>query len=220
MPDDLTVSSAVTGLHLVALFTDANAGADERPRGGCSPETGRRHVQPLSQNFLERPTRQGLVFGYGRLLVEDAAPLLARIAACIGSGSRNALSGPAISSLTVRTIKRLSRPLCIAHRQAHIPQCRSITCQIRQTILGAPIAVSAGVTICAEKSVVRCAFSRVEQSSIACSLRGHRCTKACSSWRRRAASLARWSSGLRQLWPYPRPLLCRTLAHGGMTGDA
>jgi GntR family transcriptional regulator / MocR family aminotransferase len=64
------------------------------------------HVQPLSQNFLERPTRQGLVFGYGRLHVEDAAPLLARIAACIGSGSRNARSGPAISSLTVRTIKR------------------------------------------------------------------------------------------------------------------
>jgi len=64
------------------------------------------HVQPLSQNFLEQPTRQGLVFGYGRLPVEDATPLLARIAAIIGSGRRNSPSGPAISSRTVRTIKR------------------------------------------------------------------------------------------------------------------
>ena len=43
------------------------------------------------------PTRQGLVFGYGRLHVEDAAPLLARIAAVIGSTRRNAPPEPAIS---------------------------------------------------------------------------------------------------------------------------
>jgi GntR family transcriptional regulator/MocR family aminotransferase len=43
------------------------------------------HVQPLSQNFLEQPTRQGLVFGYGRLKAEDAFRLIARIAARIGS---------------------------------------------------------------------------------------------------------------------------------------
>lgn len=106
MPDDLTVSSAVTGLHLVALFTDAmRARMSDREANAVLKQAGI-HVQPLSQNFLEQPTRQGLVFGYGRLRVEDAAPLLARISACIGSGGRNAPSEPAKSSLTVRTIKR------------------------------------------------------------------------------------------------------------------
>ncbi|MGY3037129.1 GntR family transcriptional regulator/MocR family aminotransferase [Bradyrhizobium sp. USDA 4354] len=95
MPDDLTVSSAVTGLHLVALFTDAmQARMSDREAAAILKQAGI-HVQPLSQNFLERPTRQGLVFGYGRLRVEDAAALLARIAACIGGASRNAPSNPA-----------------------------------------------------------------------------------------------------------------------------
>lgn len=88
MPDDLTVSAAVTGLHLVALFTDAmQARMSDREATAILKQAGI-HVQPLSQNFLEAPNRQGLVFGYGRLHVEDAAPLLARIAACIGSGAR------------------------------------------------------------------------------------------------------------------------------------
>lgn len=106
MPNDLTVSSAVTGLHLVALFTDAmQARMSDREAAAVLKQAGI-HVQPLSQNFLETPTRQGLVFGYGRLHVEDAAPLLARIAACVGSGDRNAPSTRAKPSLTVRTIKR------------------------------------------------------------------------------------------------------------------
>jgi GntR family transcriptional regulator/MocR family aminotransferase len=106
MPDDLTVSAAVTGLHLVALFTDAmRTRMSDREAAAVLKQAGI-HVQPLSQNFLAQPTLQGLVFGYGRLRVEDASPLLARIAACIGSGRRNAPSDPAISSLTVRTIKR------------------------------------------------------------------------------------------------------------------
>lgn len=95
MPGDLTVSSAVTGLHLVALFTDAmQERMSDREAAAILKRAGI-HVQPLSQNCLERPTRQGLVFGYGRLRVEDAAPLLARIAACIGGASRNASSDPA-----------------------------------------------------------------------------------------------------------------------------
>ena len=99
MPDDLTVSSAVTGLHLVALFTEAmQARMSDREAAAKLKQAGL-HVQPLSQNFLEQPTRQGLVFGYGRLHVEDAAPLLARISACIGSG-------PGKSSRTVRTITK------------------------------------------------------------------------------------------------------------------
>jgi len=106
MPDDLSVSSAVTGLHLVALFTEAmQARMSDREATAILKQAGI-HVQPLSQNFLEQPTRQGLVFGYGRLHVEDATPLLARIAACIGCGSRNAPSEPAKPSRTVRTIKR------------------------------------------------------------------------------------------------------------------
>lgn len=94
MPDDLTVSSAVTGLHLVALFTEAmQARMTDREAVAILKQTGIQ-VQPLSQNFLAQPTRQGLVFGYGRLRVEDAAPLLARIAACIGGTSRIAASAP------------------------------------------------------------------------------------------------------------------------------
>lgn len=95
MPGDLTVSFAVTGLHLVALFTGAmQERMSDREAAAILKRAGI-HVQPLSQNCLERPTRQGLVFGYGRLRVEDAAPLLARIAACIGGASRKASSDPA-----------------------------------------------------------------------------------------------------------------------------
>lgn len=94
MPDDLTVSSAVTGLHLVALFTEAmQARMTDREAVAILKQAGIQ-VQPLSQNFLAQPTRQGLVFGYGRLRVEDAAPLLARIAACIGAASHIAPSAP------------------------------------------------------------------------------------------------------------------------------
>jgi GntR family transcriptional regulator / MocR family aminotransferase len=84
MPNELTVSSASTGLHLVALFT-------ERLRARMSDEAAAKllrrtgiHVQPLSQNHLEQPMRQGLVFGYGRLRAADASRLIARIATCIG----------------------------------------------------------------------------------------------------------------------------------------
>jgi GntR family transcriptional regulator/MocR family aminotransferase len=84
MPDDLSVSPAATGLHLVAFFT-------ERLKARMSDEEAARalkragiHVQPLSQNYLEQATRQGLVFGYGRLNAEDAARLIAKIAGCLG----------------------------------------------------------------------------------------------------------------------------------------
>lgn len=95
MPDDLTVSSAVTGLHLVALFTDVMQRRMSDREAAAILKGAGIHVQPLSQNFLERPTRQGLVFGYGRLRVEDATPLLTRIAACIGGTSLNASSDAA-----------------------------------------------------------------------------------------------------------------------------
>ncbi len=83
MSDDLTVSSAATGLHLVAFFT-------ERMRARMSDtEAVKRllqvdiHVQPLAQNYLGEATRQGLVFGYGRLDTEDARRLISKMAECL-----------------------------------------------------------------------------------------------------------------------------------------
>jgi DNA-binding transcriptional MocR family regulator len=55
MPNDLTVSSAVTGLHLVALFTDAmRRRMSDREAAGVLKQAGI-HVQPLSQNFSDAP---------------------------------------------------------------------------------------------------------------------------------------------------------------------
>jgi GntR family transcriptional regulator/MocR family aminotransferase len=103
MPEDLIVSSAVTGLHLVALFTEAMQARMSDDEAAAALKQAGIHLQPLSQNFLAQPTRQGLVFGYGRLQVEDAAPLLARIAARIGRVAPSNATNP---SDTVRTITK------------------------------------------------------------------------------------------------------------------
>jgi GntR family transcriptional regulator/MocR family aminotransferase len=80
MPDDLTVSSAATGLHLVAFFTERmRARLSDTQAAKLLLKTGI-HVQPLSQNYLGEPTRQGLVFGYGRLQTEDAHRLISKMA--------------------------------------------------------------------------------------------------------------------------------------------
>ena len=85
MPDDLTVSSAATGLHLVAFFTDRmRARMSDAEAVRLLLQTGI-HVQPLSQNYLGEPTRQGLVFGYGRLQTEDARRLISKMAACLSA---------------------------------------------------------------------------------------------------------------------------------------
>ena len=86
MPDDLHLAPAATGLHLVAFFTDrlkARMTDDEAAR--ILKQAGI-HVQPLSQNYLERATRPGLVFGYGRLKAEDAPRLIAGIADALVCG--------------------------------------------------------------------------------------------------------------------------------------
>jgi GntR family transcriptional regulator/MocR family aminotransferase len=86
MPDDLHVSPAATGLHLVAFFSEklkARMTDDEAARILKSAGI---HVQPLSQNYLERATLPGLVFGYGRLKAEDAPRLIAGIAEALGCG--------------------------------------------------------------------------------------------------------------------------------------
>ena len=84
MPEELTVSSAATGLHLVALFTDRLRARMNDVQAAKMLRRIGIHVQPLSQNHLERPERQGLVFGYGRLRAADALRLISRIADCIG----------------------------------------------------------------------------------------------------------------------------------------
>ncbi|WP_315834411.1 PLP-dependent aminotransferase family protein [Bradyrhizobium prioriisuperbiae] len=85
MPNDLTVSAAATGLHLVALFTDRMRARMSDVEAATLIRQVGIHVQPLSQNHLEPPTRQGLVFGYGRLQTDDVFRLIARIATCLGS---------------------------------------------------------------------------------------------------------------------------------------
>jgi GntR family transcriptional regulator / MocR family aminotransferase len=75
MPDDLTVSSAA-----VAFFTERmRTRLSDTQAAKLLLKTGI-HVQPLSQNYLGEPTRQGLVFGYGRLQTEDAQRLISKMA--------------------------------------------------------------------------------------------------------------------------------------------
>jgi GntR family transcriptional regulator/MocR family aminotransferase len=110
MPNELTVSSAATGLHLVALFTQRlRARMNDEEAAKMLRQAGI-HVQPLSQNHLAQPVRQGLVFGYGRLRAADASRLIARIATCIGEPSpgrrtsrrsRDNMREPAAAGLSV-----------------------------------------------------------------------------------------------------------------------
>jgi GntR family transcriptional regulator/MocR family aminotransferase len=87
MPDELIVSSAATGLHLVALFTESLRARMSDEQAAKMLRQAGIHVQPLSQNHLEPSARQGLVFGYGRLPAADAFRLIERIAVCIGETS-------------------------------------------------------------------------------------------------------------------------------------
>jgi GntR family transcriptional regulator/MocR family aminotransferase len=84
MPDDLSVSPAATGLHLVAFFTEQLKARMSDEEAARTLKRAGIHVQPLSQNYLEQATRQGLVFGYGRLNAEDASRLIAKIAGGLG----------------------------------------------------------------------------------------------------------------------------------------
>ncbi|WP_413776486.1 PLP-dependent aminotransferase family protein [Rhodopseudomonas sp. P2A-2r] len=86
MPDDLHASPAATGLHLVAFFTERMKARMTDQEAARTLKRAGIHVQPLSQNYLERATRPGLVFGYGRLKAEDARRLIAGIAEALGCG--------------------------------------------------------------------------------------------------------------------------------------
>jgi GntR family transcriptional regulator/MocR family aminotransferase len=85
MPGDLQVSPAATGLHLVAFFTEKLKARMTDDEAAHTLKRAGIHVQPLSQNYLEQAMRPGLVFGYGRLKVEDAPRLIAKIAEVLAS---------------------------------------------------------------------------------------------------------------------------------------
>jgi GntR family transcriptional regulator/MocR family aminotransferase len=88
MPDDLTVSPATTGLHLVAFFTDRlKARMSDSEAAQILKDAGI-HVQPLAQNYLGQALRPGLVFGYGRLNADEAPQLIARMAEALGCRRR------------------------------------------------------------------------------------------------------------------------------------
>jgi GntR family transcriptional regulator/MocR family aminotransferase len=86
LPDDLAVPAPGTGLHLVALFTPRLAARMTDVAAAQALRAAGLHVQPLSQNFIGAPTRQGLVLGYGRLPEAQARPLIAQLARCLQSG--------------------------------------------------------------------------------------------------------------------------------------
>ncbi len=98
---------SVTRLHRVALFTEAMQARMQRPRGRTRPEAGR---HPRASPFVAKFPGAAHMTGPGVPAtggcVEEAHPLLARIAACIGSVAATHHPTLAIPSLTVRTIKR------------------------------------------------------------------------------------------------------------------
>ena len=88
LPDDLTVAPCATGLHLVALFTDRLQARMSDTEAARLLKAAGLHVQPLSQNHLERPIYSGLVLGYGRLKTEDAPRLIAKMARILDAAKK------------------------------------------------------------------------------------------------------------------------------------
>ena len=82
IPQDMTFVDAE---DRVAFFTDRLKARISDAEAAKNLKQAGLHVQPLSQNYLEMPTRQGLVFGYGRLHCEDAFRLISRMAEVLGS---------------------------------------------------------------------------------------------------------------------------------------
>jgi GntR family transcriptional regulator/MocR family aminotransferase len=72
-------------LHLVAFFTEQLKARMSDVEAARRLKQSGLHVQPLAQNYLETPTRAGLVFGYGRLKSEDAFRLISRMAEVLES---------------------------------------------------------------------------------------------------------------------------------------
>jgi GntR family transcriptional regulator/MocR family aminotransferase len=130
MPDDLTVLRR----HRIAsggAVHRRDAGTDERPRGGRSPEAGR-HPRPAALAKLSGAADAG---GPG-VRLRASARRGRRTAACENRGlhrrrrSQCAIRAGEILSYCSYNKERLSRPLCIARRHLIIPHCRPIACKL------------------------------------------------------------------------------------------
>lgn len=83
MAEELQVEPSPVGLHMVAEFTPALARRmSDREASERSRAIGN-YVQPLTQNYIGKPDRQGFVFGFGRVAADTAAPLVTRLRAAI-----------------------------------------------------------------------------------------------------------------------------------------
>ncbi|MGO4832835.1 PLP-dependent aminotransferase family protein, partial [Rhizobiaceae sp. 2RAB30] len=83
MPLDLVAEPSPVGLHMIAEFTPALARRmSDREASERSRTTGN-YAQPLSQNYIGEPDRQGLVFGYTRVKTDDAARLVTQLHAAL-----------------------------------------------------------------------------------------------------------------------------------------
>jgi GntR family transcriptional regulator/MocR family aminotransferase len=80
MPTILTVSSAATGLHLVAFFTERMRARMSDTQAVKAPAEGRHSRAAAVAELPRRATREGLVFGYGRLHTKDAYRLISKMA--------------------------------------------------------------------------------------------------------------------------------------------
>lgn len=83
MPDDLEILPTPAGLHLTALFQPQLAARISDREASRRSHASGNFIQPLSQCYLGKADRQGLLVGYGRLQVDEAYPRLAAVAAAL-----------------------------------------------------------------------------------------------------------------------------------------
>ena len=204
MPDDLTVSSAVTGLHLVALFTEAMQARMSDREAAALKQAGI-HVQPLSQNFLEAADAAGT-----GVRLRAAAHRGCFTAACENCGLHRQRIPPCairpgntVSYCSYN--KGLAEPTAVHSSRQSASAVPVDRLQIRQTISSARIAVQRASRFAPKNPWCAARFSRGSARLRVLSARAqlHQNVQLMA---RRAALVARWSSGLRQLWPYPEPI--------------
>jgi hypothetical protein len=138
MPNDLTVSSAVTGLHLVALFTDAmRRRMSDREAAGVLKQAGI-HVQPLSQNFFRRARAWCSATGACAWRTRRHCSRESQLASAAAPAAHHPIRRcPRPCS---RNKERLSRRRCIAHRAPGSSKGPVERLQISQTMRGCQVA--------------------------------------------------------------------------------
>lgn len=86
LPDALDAAPTAAGLHLTAFLRPALAARMTDREAAHRASGAGAVIQPLSQCYVGAPTRQGLIFGYGRLRAEDAMPGIACVARRLHGG--------------------------------------------------------------------------------------------------------------------------------------